>query len=439
MNQYQSLLDSYLVFNDLLKICVSNQLCEIMEGDRTLSTGNNDLKRLLLKCTGAMTCEQIIRSFADNEEAYQACLNQVLSVIQDLLNRSVIFSETEPRFVSVKMETLEYLRPAVVSLELTNKCNLHCSYCYQECTPQNNTFLKNPMNLLESFKEMRVSGLEFTGGEPLLHPEIIQLLKYSVQNFQIIGLITNGTLISENILSILKKGTARTSLQICLDGPNAEIVDKIVGVRGSFNRIIKAIKMVKHHGLFLHVGMVLGNKESIKNIEETVKLVKDLGADSFTASPPLAWGRAKNTDFHEAKSEFIETHLRLQKEYSNFYLSETGIVPIEEYRTKGCGAGTRNISVNWNGSIKVCTLQPVEMFAFGNITDYRSNSIQDKLSKVSGLSTPGPENCGGCSHLSTCTGCLVRTLSLLLKNDVIRTKCNWYRQNSAILNDLQLC
>lgn len=97
------------------------------------------------------------------------------------------------------------LDPHIAVYYVTMQCNLNCAYCEDFGSRRNH--LVTPAPALEDAKHILkvirtgVDRLWLTGGEPLLHPQIIELLQYARHDlkFKEISLITNGTLLSERL------------------------------------------------------------------------------------------------------------------------------------------------------------------------------------------------------------------------------------------------
>jgi AdoMet-dependent heme synthase len=134
-------------------------------------------------------------------------------------------------------------------------CNLQCVHCLNASGP------REPWLPAMDAGEVRariaeavalgVKELYFTGGEPLLHPEILPLLAFALERAPT-TVLTNGTLIDESMadrLAALAAG-ARYSLElrISLDDPDRARNDAIRG-RGSFDRALRAIRHLQTRGL----------------------------------------------------------------------------------------------------------------------------------------------------------------------------------------------
>ncbi len=156
-------------------------------------------------------------------------------------------------------------KPLQVNIELTSQCNLKCKMCYRNYEDINSREgclgLPEIENIVQQCKEMQVPSIWLSGGEPLLHPDILDILKL----FGSVGsvdywMVSNGLLLNERIISeILDSGM--TWLSISIDAATAKTYKEIRG--GNLNivheNIALFLKMRNERGLklpFLRVSFI---------------------------------------------------------------------------------------------------------------------------------------------------------------------------------------
>lgn len=109
--------------------------------------------------------------------------------------------------------TLGYIElPVLAELAITDRCNIRCRFCYASCQKETSDQMTE-MSVKECKQILRVirhdagvPSVSFTGGEPMLRPEIFDLIEYAHKSLKMrVNLITNGTLISENTARKLRK------------------------------------------------------------------------------------------------------------------------------------------------------------------------------------------------------------------------------------------
>jgi len=100
-------------------------------------------------------------------------------------------------------------------ISLTNKCNLDCFYCHQE----GNHFIGPEMNTdavkkrLAEAREIGLKTIKFTGGEPLLRPDICEIIAYAKKlGFSDIGMTSNGTLLPKLAKNLKSAGLERVNI-----------------------------------------------------------------------------------------------------------------------------------------------------------------------------------------------------------------------------------
>jgi radical SAM protein with 4Fe4S-binding SPASM domain len=133
-------------------------------------------------------------------------------------------------------------RPIVV-WNITRTCNLKCVHCYSDSYAQaypgelTNAEARGVIDDVTGFK---VPALLFSGGEPLIRPDLLELIGYATSKGLRITLSTNGTLIDETIAGKLK-ALGLTYVGISLDGIG-DTNDHFRGVKGAFDRAVRGFR-----------------------------------------------------------------------------------------------------------------------------------------------------------------------------------------------------
>jgi pyruvate-formate lyase-activating enzyme len=164
------------------------------------------------------------------------------------------------------------LSPLHESLILTWKCNLHCRHC-RPYLPQEGDLSFDVVNRhLDSLVKKGTLFLHLTGGEPLVHKDFWKIVSCASQkNFALI-LHTNGTLITPEIGERLAHfNFLQVSLTVL--GANARTHDSLTGVKGSFEKTITALKIMKEKKLdvVLTTTKLSDNQDEIPEMERLAK------------------------------------------------------------------------------------------------------------------------------------------------------------------------
>ena len=134
-------------------------------------------------------------------------------------------------------------------------CNIACLHCFITCGPKNHTHTMMSTSSVEEALDTGVSeGMRhvwFTGGEPFLHPDILQLIDMALDRGAL-GILTNGMLIDDALAAQLGERfrTAKYNFEIrvSLDGATLEENDNVRG-RGVFDKACEGIRLLAAHGL----------------------------------------------------------------------------------------------------------------------------------------------------------------------------------------------
>lgn len=148
---------------------------------------------------------------------------------------------------------LTYLR-----ISLTDKCNFRCFYCYGsapeiECTAKSNLMSSTEIvDLIKVFGMLGVNKVRLTGGEPLLNPAVVDIVRSisEIPGINQIGLTTNGFLLKDKLPELIKAGLNR--LNVSLDSLDREIFREVTGVDG-LPLILEGLHTARNSGAFLHV------------------------------------------------------------------------------------------------------------------------------------------------------------------------------------------
>jgi MoaA/NifB/PqqE/SkfB family radical SAM enzyme len=143
-----------------------------------------------------------------------------------------------------KASTADY-GPRRLTVELTNICNLHCSYCLRD----EDALYHSPANFLpvelfarvakDARDSMGIEQVMFTGGEPTLHPDFGKLLASVAALDLKCSFVTNGWHFDRVWPLLIEHREALTHVSFSLDGATREAHDRWRG-EGSFERVVRA-------------------------------------------------------------------------------------------------------------------------------------------------------------------------------------------------------
>ena len=252
--------------------------------------------------------------------------------------------------------------------ELTDKCNLRCRHCGSNCTGERNTFLsletieKTMKSVSERYPANRIM-INLTGGEPMLYPDIYDVIRMARDFGFRAGMTSNGTLINYLAAHRLVEAGLDT-IAISLDGIG-KVHDSFRRTDGSYLSAVLGINALKHAGLEPEVITVI-HKKNLFQLEEMYELLRNMDIYAWRVVNIEPIGRASaNRDLLLDESElrqlfdFICEKRRLNDNTMSISYACSHFVTFEyEKEIRDfyfrCGAGTTVGSIMANGDIGAC-------------------------------------------------------------------------------------
>lgn len=301
-----------------------------------------------------------------------------------------------------------------VQWHITEKCNLRCKHCYMD-KYYNEATLKELLcdyNLLKKFIIKLNSFLEIsiTGGEPLVYPEFINLLKFldSEEIVLKINILTNGVLLNDEICLFLSSLPKFNFIQISIEG--LEKTNDLIRGSGIFNKIIEKLKLLIKYKMKIQIQTVLTKL----NYNDIIDLILFLENFKYPINYLL-------TRYVPSKNELIKNNILISKnEYKSILekleslsknLKYVSILKrrslwklINEKYGGRCPIGINSFDLLYDGSIMLCRRLNLKI---GNIRYnslykiwYGNDLIWDirKQNKIN-------NKCKNCKYLKTCYGC----------------------------------
>lgn len=310
----------------------------------------------------------------------------------------------------------EVSKPIILELMLTSKCNCRCAMCNIWMKKENNDLSLS--RLQDMFSDEVLSNLKtitFTGGEPFLRKDIIDICRSIVENCkELIQLYisTNGSQAEytfQQVRSILKimpqLGKLRLGISFDHIGQNHDKIRGRKGIHQSCTDLIAKLKTLPDRRLSIQANVAIGpyNVDDLKEMYSYFKHIPlrvfwfpIMVSDSFYEND----SQAKNLTFSEKqKTKLIEFARLLRKESTSltefYYYSGLFDTLRRGSRTFPCTGGSQFLQINAEGDVFPCYLAPKE-FRFGNLREKplkhiwhsdRAEMIRDRL-----------KNCEACTE-----------------------------------------
>lgn len=382
---------------------------------------STEYAELLSQITGTQTLGQIIEINGKNKD--------IPALIENAYLREwVKFSENKS--ISPKMKTTgdrNYFFPPHLAIELTDKCNLSCKHCYRNAKHEGTFIDKSKLfDLIDQLSGEGLELVEVTGGEPTLHPDIVEIIEYLVSKLGLVAVLTNGANVNKNVIDTFIGSKGKVLVNISIDSSTPDFHDAFRGVKGCWQQSCKAVKELADNGVLVRVAMSV-TPENMFDVESTLLLAKNLGAQSFAWEQCSPQGRGVNISWKDVSEYDYLEYERISKCLRKKYNELINFLPPKSSRMmslglENCGGGWRTFTIGPNGDVRMCVNSPLKMFSFGNVFNDGISVFNNKLlSILSDTPLPRYSTCKDCKLYTYCSKCTVRGLTGAANMD----SCSW--------------
>jgi radical SAM protein with 4Fe4S-binding SPASM domain len=260
--------------------------------------------------------------------------------------------------------------PISVALELTLGCNMNCMHCGSSAGDlrTNELSTKEWIETCKKLSELKTQLIVFTGGEPFLRNDWFEIGK-NVRDLGIdLSIISNGLLIDRKMISNLKKLNPY-SVAISIDGAKAKTHDSIRRVKGSYQKCIEALILLKDNNLSATVVTTV-HKKNFSELPEIREMLLDKEiAWQIQIAVPI--GRFPD-DLILSKEEFYSVGMFIAQSKNKYSIRRLPVMgahsigynpkiilnPALIPRWKGCQAGISALGIKSNGGVIGCLSLP---------------------------------------------------------------------------------
>lgn len=300
--------------------------------------------------------------------------------------------------------------PLSGSIEVTRRCNLRCVHCYlgvQAERRKPGSGEMSTMRILDIIDEITAAGclyLLLTGGEPLLRDDFPVIYRHAKERGLLVTVFSNSTLISEKIL-MLFQDLPPHEVEISLYGATAPTYEKITGVKGSYERCMRGIKLLADNNIKVNLKTILMTLNS-DQLCEMENIAREFGARfRFDAAiSPCIGGDKTPLELRVSPEEAIDKEFsdpdRLRQWKTFFEESRKHVLVDALY---GCGAGMTGFHINAAGYLQACVMTPdlqCNLSETGFLDGWNDMILRIRDKKA------GPDfACMGCEKINLCGYC----------------------------------
>jgi len=345
------------------------------------------------------------------------------------------YGRASARLPSHLLQFSEDKKPVVV-WNLTRQCNLKCRHCYAQAgleRSRSELTTREGKTLIDDLSAYGAPVILFSGGEPLMRPDLPELAEYAVSKGLRAVVSTNGTLITRSLARTLK-AIGLSYVGISLDGLR-EVHDRFRGVNGAFDRALEGVRHCREAGIKVGLRFTInkGNQDQISAIfdllaEEDIPRVcfyhlvyagrgsalmaEDLNHKETRKAVDLILDRTRQL-FEAGREKEVLTvdnhadgpyvYLRLVREGSPRAGEVLELLKMNEGNSSGRGIGC----VDWDGEVHAdqfwrhLSFGNVRRRPFSEIWEDRSHPLMAKLKDKKRFVTG---RCARCRWLDVCAG-----------------------------------
>lgn len=263
-------------------------------------------------------------------------------------------------------------------------CNQKCLHCYaaeQEYAETKELSTEEWKKVIDICKDSYIPQLTFTGGEPTLREDLVELVKYA--DWFITRLNTNGVLLTKKLCKELYEASL-DSVQVTLYSNDPEIHNKLVGAN-NFDKTVEGIKNAVEAGLNVSINTPLCSLN--KDYTATLEFAKSLGVIYASSSGLIVTGNAKKSESKATQltEKQITTIIKkackyAEKEEIELSFTSPGWISEEVLRElkldiPSCGACLSNMAVAPDGNVMPCQSWLGHGSSLGNILEVKWKKI----------------------------------------------------------------
>lgn len=260
---------------------------------------------------------------------------------------------------------------ALIQLQYNYKCNFKCKHCAIERFRDNtrkSMDIPTVKRIADQAHEMGIVSICISGGEPLIFKDLKEVVDAIGPDRFNISMDTNGWLLSEEKVKwLVDIGVDR--IHLSMDGLEANHAE-FRGVKGSWEKSVKALEYCKKHGLGVVINIV-----ATKDLVKSKELINQLEyIKQFDEHASIIYAKPVGT-FEEHKDQILNTEdLDYIQLLTSKYNCSTHLSPNcgQEF---GCLCFKRHFSITAFGDVLPCPWIPISL---GNINEEDLKTIVDR-------------------------------------------------------------
>ena len=324
----------------------------------------------------------------------------------------------------------------LIAWEVTRSCNLACRHCRAEAHMEpypGELSHEEAMALIDTFPQVGKPIVIFTGGEPMMRPDVYELVRATHDKGLICAFSPNGTLITpETARKIKEAGVDRCSISI--DAADAASHDGFRCVPGAFDASVRGMRCLTEAGVPFQINTTV-TKNNLASFKKIFELCEHLGAAAWHIFLLVPTGRGAEINdqvisadqYEEVLHWFYQfrktTKMHLKATCAPHYyrimrqMAREEGVPVDmanfgtDAHTRGCLGGTGFCFISHTGQVQPCGYLELDC---GNVrkTPFPKIWRESSYFKQFRNQAEYEGKCGVCEYHKVCGGCRARAYSM---------------------------
>ncbi|MBF0624373.1 MAG: radical SAM protein [Magnetococcales bacterium] len=304
--------------------------------------------------------------------------------------------------------------PFEINIHITDKCNMHCTYCYSNFYKRKTPEIPKEriFAIVDAFQELGAVEVSLIGGEPLIHSQFDAIVDYIKSRGLFCSAVTNGWYLPRHM------DTARKLDMVCvsLDGPRE--INDITRGEGSHQKAVAALELLQQAGINRQLRCTL-QKHNLHAVEQVLEIGERYGAnvnfgllfpqssdagDSKIVSGDtpqdtaykdalrriIAMKRANPARFFNSMRNF-ENALNWPTSYQKFFLNRAELRQYPHFRAVPCYGGRTFATIDTDGRLYPCT----NLIGFYDAPNVLEMDIKEAWHRIK------DHDCSACFYLSS--------------------------------------
>lgn len=252
------------------------------------------------------------------------------------MNKSKTPEGKHAYLLSINKKAVQQGKLLSATIELLDQCNFRCKYCYVRGIIGSIMSLDNAKRVLNELRQEGCIWLTITGGEPLLHPNFLEIYRYAFDLGFGISVLTNGYLIDDQHIQLFKEKKPKV-IDITLYGIDESTYSAFVGRNGCFEQFQSNLTRLLDNGIPFQLKATLTN--------HTYEMLTEYRAYASKLGVPFRYDTMVVPQLNDKSS----LELRLSPELAVSLLSEDSLKRIKRTYIEGMNQTDENRLYKCNG------------------------------------------------------------------------------------------